>query len=410
MNSRVAFVICSPLLTIAGAATTIIAPMLLDAPSFVHFALLNSVFTYLAEFDLGLARTADRLLPGQSADAAMTTGGMLLFGRYSLALTLLLIGALFVTDPLMLVATIGGIAMLLGNGPLSLYRARGNTKWFAVAALLMQFGLTLPRLFGLLLDGVRGSFLGMLLWSGIACVVLNVRVVATVQVCLVALPGLFVRSVPLFLYSAAWLAYLFANRWISWWVSGSATDAGLFAFGANLTMVAVGVVIAWSQPYYPRYLAKADPFGLARELYVLLSIGTVGTIIGTIGCRLVLHIVFPNFAAAAGVTAALLIATIPLGLSAWLVPLVIARSNRPLEALSFPVCLMVMYGLMVVLNHWLGINGQAWACLPPALLLFAFQLALVTENGLLGRLYAVFMWVACVAASGVGVLVWCLMF
>ena len=247
MNSRVAFVICSPLLTIAGAATTVIAPMLLDAPSFVYFALLNSVFTYLSEFDLGLARTADRLLPGQSAEAAMATGAMLLSARYCLALALL-IGVLFVADPLMLVAGIGGIAMLLGNGPLSLHLARGNTASFAVAALLMQFGLTLPRLIGLLLDGVRGAFLGMMLWSGIACVVLNVRVIATAHAHLVALPKLFARSIPLFLYNAAWLAYLFANRWISWWVSGSATDAGLFAFGANLTMVAIGIVIAWSQP------------------------------------------------------------------------------------------------------------------------------------------------------------------
>ena len=409
MNSRVAFVICSPLLTIAGAATTVIAPMLLDAPSFVYFALLNSVFTYLSEFDLGLARTADRLLPGQSAEAAMATGAMLLSARYCLALALL-IGVLFVADPLMLVAGIGGIAMLLGNGPLSLHLARGNTASFAVAALLMQFGLTLPRLIGLLLDGVRGAFLGMMLWSGIACVVLNVRVIATAHAHLVALPKLFARSIPLFLYNAAWLAYLFANRWISWWVSGSATDAGLFAFGANLTMVAIGIVIAWSQPYYPRYLANADPSGLARELYVLLGIGTVGAIVGNIGCRLVLHIVFPHFAASASVTAALLITTIPLGLSAWLVPLVIARSNRPVEALSFPVCLMVMYGLMVGLNHWIGINGQAWACLPPALLLSAVQLALVTGNGLLSRRHAVFMWVACVAASGVGAVVWSVMF
>ena len=410
LNSRVVYVMGLPLLIAVGAATTILAPMLLDAASFTRFALLNSVFTYLSEFDLGLARLSDRLLPCQTADEALLSVGSLLFARYCVAVSLLALGSVFMSDPLMLVAVTGGIALLLANGPLSFYRARANTRAFVMAALLMQFGATLPRLMGLLVDGVRGSMIGIGVWSGVACIILNVPFVSTVRFRYAELPRLIARSVPLFLYNAAWLLYLFANRWFSWWLSDSASDAGLFAFGANLTVVAVGIVMSLSQPYYPRHLATPNPASLARELYVLVFIGVACWFVGDFFCRFALGAVFPHFTVAASATSALLVSGIPLGLSAWLVPLAIARSTRPSEVVIFPVCLVLMYGLMVAFNARMGIDGQAWACLPPAMVLYGGQLALVAHKGLLYRRDAVALWFVCLVVAALGTLIWCVTF
>ena len=406
LSNRIAFMVCSPFLTLAGAATTVLAPMLLDAASFTRFALLSSVFTYLSEFDLGLARLSDRLLPHQVAEVAVSLTGSLLFVRYCIAILLLVLVAMSSGDPLMLVAGAGGIAMLLGNGPLSYYRSRSDTAGFAFSSLLLQFGMTLPRLAGLLIDGVRGSMIGVGLWTGVSCVILNAPLLSVVRVQFGQLPEMIARSLPLFLYNAAWLLYLFANRWVSWWISDSATDAGLFAFGANLTVVGVGVVATLSQVYYPQHLANPKPLALSRELYLLLLVGAVGCICGNLLCRHGLSLVFPHFAAATSTTGALMFAALPLGLSAWLVPLVIARSSRPAEVAVFPVCLVVMYGLMSALNAAIGIAGQAWACFPPGMILFGVQLALVAHRGLLSQRDGIRIWTACFGATCLGLLIW----
>jgi hypothetical protein len=408
MNSRIIYLVCSPLLMITGAATTVIAPMLLDPASFTHFALLTSMFTYLSEFDLGLARLSDRLLPGQAEPEAEAIGGRLLFARYCIA-GILLLSLLVLATPLMLLAGAGGVAMLLANGPLSYHRARTNTR-FIRASLLLQFGMTLPRLSGLLVDGVRGAIVGLGLWTGLSCVILNWPMLATLRAQAMQLPKVFRQSVPLFLYNATWLLYLFANRWIAWAVSNSEVEAGLFAFGANLTVVGVGLVMTLSQPYYPRHLAEPNPRRLARELYLLLALGAAGVVGGILFCRFLLGTVFHHFAASADVTAALLICAVPLALSAWVVPLVIARADRVGEVMIFPVCLAAMGGLMILLNDHAGIVGQAWGCLPPALLLLATQLAEVTKKGLLIRRSAVTVWMACGAVVMLGALTWWLVF
>jgi hypothetical protein len=207
-----------------------------------------------------------------------------------------------------------------------------------------------------------------------------------------------------------WLLYLFANRWFSWWLTDSASDAGLFAFGANLTVVAIGIVMALSQPYYPRHLATPNPPALARELYVLLLIAVVGCVIGDLFCRFALGAVFPHFTAAASVTSALVVSSIPLGLSAWLVPLAIARSTRPSEIVIFPLCLILMYGLMRFCNDRWGIDGQAWACILPAMVLYGSQLALVAHKRLLHRWHVATLWFSCLVVASLGTLIWCVTF
>lgn len=394
-----------------GAATTVMAPMLLQASSFTRFALLNSVFTYLSEFDFGLSRLADRQLP-QATDDVTGLMGRLLAARYAIAalLALLVIAIGPLIDPLMVLTGLGGVGFLIGNGPLSFYRARSQTALFTMTALLMQFALTLPRLGGLALDGVRGCIIGLALWSIAVGVIVNLRFLPTVP-----RPDwrstlqVIGRGVPLFLYGALWLLYLYANRWLSWSMS-SAADAGLFAFGANLTVVAVAMVTTLSQPFYPRHLVLLDPNRLTHEMLMLFVGGVVGCLSGIAFCRYGLTLVFPHFADAAAPTSALIFSGLPLGLGAWLVPLVVARSGRLCDTLVFPLCLLFMAGLMTALNRRHGIVGQAWACVPPAMLLFGVQLAMVTRARFLRLRVALMIWVLCGCAEMLGIALWWITF
>jgi len=106
----------------------------------------------------------------------------------------------------------------------------------------------------------------------------------------------------------------------------------------------------------------------------------------------------------------LLISAIPLALSVWVLPLVIAHSDRVSEGLIFPVGLAIMYGLMALLNASDGIIGQAGGCLPPALMVFGTQLALIAKKGLLLPRTALAVWLSCVAIVIFGALIWYLVF
>lgn len=413
LERRRAYIVCTPLLAIVGAVTTIIAPRLLDPASFAQFALLNSVYLYVAEFDLGLGRLSDRLLP-VADDAHMLTGSLLRV-RYYLAVLLLLVTltiGFFLTNWWSVLAAFAGIALMLANGPYAFYRGRSQIAAFTLASFMMQFGLTLPRLAGLLIDGVRGSFLLLAVWCTTTAIVLNAPFIADVrQGSGSNLRRFLPQAVPLFFFSAAWMSYLLINRWLSWLIS-SPRDAGLFAFGANLVVIGIGFINAAAQVYYPKHLAKTQAAKLGQELMVLLVVAFVGCLIGHGLTVTALAWVFPSFAMAARSTSALLFSGIPLSLNAWLIPLVIARSKRVLrESLTiFSVVLISLYGLMYWLDLHAGIVGQAWACLPPAMLLLAIQLYLVVRARLLYRSAALLLWGFCFVVEVACAIVWWLTF
>ena len=58
-------------------------------------------------------------------------------------------------------AGVAGVAFMLSNGPLAYYRATQDILAFTLAALLMQIGLSLPRLLGLLTGGVTGCMVAL---------------------------------------------------------------------------------------------------------------------------------------------------------------------------------------------------------------------------------------------------------
>ncbi len=119
---------------------------------------------------------------------------------------------------------------MVAAGPVTVHRARGRIGPFTASALLLQAGMTAPRLLGLLLGGVTGCFAVLAAWYGLAA-------------CLLVSPGrrrerrapmwpIVRTALPMFVFSWLWLAYLLANRWLSATLS-EPTAFGLFAFGAT---------------------------------------------------------------------------------------------------------------------------------------------------------------------------------
>jgi O-antigen/teichoic acid export membrane protein len=402
------YAVIAPLMTIAGAATTIAAPILLTPATFGSFVLLMSLFQYLMELDLGLSRLADRTLSRPSDDL---TGALRAFtlARFVVAgglLIAVIIAALF-TGILTALAGIAGIAFMLSNGPLSFYRATSRTVPFILTALLMQTGLSLPRLSGLLAGGVAGCMIALAAWYVMIAVALNAPFVGLLwDQRPVRLRQLFAASFPLCVFNSLWWLYLLSNRWMSWSMSG-ATDAGLFGFGANLVAIGIGVFALVAQAYYPRHLATTNKAILYRELALLLVIIAAGSLAGMLFCRFGLRLIFPRFEGGGSAAAVLLISGVPMCLCAWLVPLVIARSDRPWrEALiMFGVAFIVLYAMMHLGNR-AGIVGQAWGCLPSALVLLGMQMQLVVRNDFLGGRDAVKLWCTAVIVSSLLGTVW----
>ena len=201
---------------------------------------------------------------------------------------------------------------------------------------------------------------------------------------------------------------MLASRWFSWLVSSTTTEAGLFAFGANLVAVGIAMIGMVGQAYYPRHLIQMDKNALFSELVHVALVVTGGSLIGIVVCRFGLRFVFPHFSAATSTTATLLIAGIPLSLSAWLIPLAIARSARPLrEAFGmFLIGFGSLYGLMWLLNQVAGIEGQAWASGPPAMFILAMQLHLVVGNNMLDGKKAAIVWLSVAMLTVIGGGLW----
>ena len=379
LGNRAAYTLGAPVLSLAGAAATVAAPLMLAPSRFGDYILLLSIFQYACAADLGLSQLADRALTGRAAGEGVGHAiSELVCARVVLAACLLLLavplaiglargGAL--TTANLLIAAAGGIAFMLSNGPVSLYRAGSRVWEFTFAALLMQAGLSLPRLGGLVAGGVTGCFAALAAWYVLTAALLTQPLAAVLR----SRPPMRVvawtlrTAAPLFAFNALWLLYLTANRWASAALS-TPGNFGLFAFGANLVAVGIGVLSTIGQVHYPRHLAAAGTPGasalLHRELLRLLGVATVGTVAGVLTCRYAVPVVFPQFAAAAAPSGALMAAGVPLSLTAWVLPLAIAASARPWRdaAAMFSVSFVVLGAVMRGGDMAGGIVGQAWGC------------------------------------------------
>jgi O-antigen/teichoic acid export membrane protein len=384
-------------------ATSMLAPRFLGPAAFGTFTLLTSLFQYATKTDLGLSQLADRKLAvaGAEADGAanilrsrLTVGSAVLGVAIPVAMLIAWMTGKLPAPGAALAIAAGG-AFMIANGPVTVFRAESKVWEFTAAALLLNIGLTAPRLAGLVFGGVTGCFIALALWYGALAALLSRSIPMTTK----AAPTLsMVRlALPLFAFNALWELYLSGNRWISAGLS-SPEDFGLFAFGANLALTGIGMLATIAQVRYPKILAQIGkhPPGagsrlVEREALFLCLLLSVGAAMAIIATGPMIHLVFPRFERAAPVTMALAISCVPLGVVAAIIPLVISLSPRPWAhaiALFAPAFILLLGG-MAAGNRMGGIAGQGWACTAAGLALIIGVAALMRRIGILGAPAAV---------------------
>ncbi|MFZ3327393.1 MAG: hypothetical protein WA231_16605, partial [Methylocella sp.] len=161
------------IVTALSVATSIMAPRFLGPAAFGTFTLLTSLFQYATKTDLGLSQLADRKLTienGAETDcAANILRSRFIIGSIVLGLIVpIAMWVAWITGTLPAAATglaiAGGGAFMIANGPVTVFRAKSKIWEFTTTALLLNAGLTAPRLAGLVFGGVTGCFAALVLW------------------------------------------------------------------------------------------------------------------------------------------------------------------------------------------------------------------------------------------------------
>jgi O-antigen/teichoic acid export membrane protein len=422
LGRRMTYTIGAPVLTLAGAGAVVAVPLLIGPARFGDYILLLSIFQYACAFDLGLSQLADKALAtrggGHTASVAELVWARLAVAIGSLLLAFLLSFALArpegeFTVGNLLTAAAGGVAFMLSNGSLALYRAGSRIWEFTFCALTMHVGLSVPRLAGLVLGGVTGSYAALAAFYALTATMLNEPFTGALRrrPSVRKLTQTFGAALPLFAFSSLWLLYLTANRWISSALS-DAEEFGFFALGANLVAAGVGVLSTVGQVHYPKHRTGAGGADaearLGRELLHLLGVATAGTLAGVVACRYAIPLVFPKFVAAAEPSAALMISGVPLSLASWLIPLVIASSRRPwTDATAVFVLSAATLGGAMAAGDTLGsVVGQAWGCTATSPVPVVVLLALLVRASLLSLATAARVLGVTVASMSVNTLAW----
>lgn len=426
LGRRMTYTLCAPLLTLAGAATTVAAPLLLAPARFGDYVLLLAVFQYACALDLGLSQLADKALAGRERTEQTSLADLVRSRCYVAGAAVLLAlplsfalarsgGALTAAN--LFLAAAAGIAFMLSNGPVTLYRASSRIWEFTFAALVMQAGLSVPRLGGLLLGGIPGCFGVLAAFYALTAVLLTQPFSALLHTSSAprAVRRTLGAALPLFVFNAVWLLYLTANRWIA----SALLDPeafGLFAFGTNLVAVGVGLLMTIGQVHYPKHLGSdGGPDAqslLERDLLHLVGLTAVGSLAGVLACRFAVPVVFPHFAAAAESSAALVASLIPLGMAGCVMPLVVARSQRPVrDTVAVFVASFGVLGVGMVMGNAIGgISGQAWGCTIASLVPPVIQVGILSRHSMLRRPQVNGIVAAACGAIVVDALVWGLLF
>jgi O-antigen/teichoic acid export membrane protein len=385
--------------------TSLLAPRLLGPVAFGTFTLLTSLFQYASKADLGLSQLADKKLAlGSGAEAGgaadilhvrLIIGATVLGAAIPIGITIALITRKLPAVDTALAIGAGG-AFMIANGPITVFRATSKVWEFTAAALIGHAGLTAPRLAGLVFGGVTGCFAALALWFGGLAAVLCRSVAPSAEGPTPILP--MVRmALPLFAFNSFWEIYLSANRWISAGLS-SAEDFGLFAFGANLALIGVGMLATIAQVRYPKILAQIGkhPPGtcsslVERDALVLCLVLWAGVAVAIIATRPTIQFVFPHFDRAAPATVALAVSCVPLSVVASNLPILISLSSRPwAHAIRiFMPAFTILVGTMIAANRIGGIAGQAWACTAAGFALIVGLVALMHRLGVLRRWAAI---------------------
>ena len=157
--------------------TAFFVPWFLGPAAFGTYTLLTSLFIYANKNDLGLSQLADRKLAVEQGAhphcASAILRARMIIGAIMLGMIVpLAMGITYITDTLPAadtgLAIAAGGAFMMANGPVTVFRATSKIWEFTASALLLQAGLTAPRLAGLAVGGVTGCFAALALWYGAA--------------------------------------------------------------------------------------------------------------------------------------------------------------------------------------------------------------------------------------------------
>lgn len=395
-----AYAIGSPILSVLGAGTMIAAPWLLTPAAFGAFSLLSSLQQLAGRTDLGLSQLADRDLSGESGARDPDRARAILRARWVLGAA----GLVTVMPAIVLwawasgrlspldtaLALFGGIAAMVAAGPVTVHRAQGRLREFAARSLMLQVGMTAPRLGGLLLGGITGCFATLAVWYALGALLAPPE--RSRRHTLPVLP-LLRAALPMFAFSWLWLGYLLANRWLSSLLSGPA-EFGLFAFGANLCFTALGVLAAVAQVHYPAVVAGARLGACpGRSAAIARGASVLAMLLGAaVGCLIPLVVpvvgwAFTQYRGSEAAAAILGISCVPMGVVAWYMPIVVALAQSPIaEAARTLGPAFATLGIGMALGDGqAGIVGQAWGCVAGGLVLLAGLAAALTRLGILSR-------------------------
>ncbi|WP_158811706.1 family 16 glycosylhydrolase [Beijerinckia sp. L45] len=379
LGHRGSYVVGVPLLSVLGFATTLYIPRLISPAEFGAYALLLNIYRYAGRGDLGLSQLADRRLAfgADGQDAGRILKARFRLGLLTLALIVLLgviglamSGRAAVLDTTL--AAAAGTCAMMAAGPSSIYRARGQVWEYTVLSFVFSIGFMVPRLVGVELAGVTGCFAALLCWYAVTAVVSALRFAPLLASSTV--PGQFRNTLraalPLFVFAAVWTLYLSANRWVSAALS-TPNDLGLFSLGANMSMAAITTFASIGDVRYPHWLnrlARAEPGSesgaLEREGMLMALVLAIAVALCIPLAGRVVTVAFPAYGGAAPAAVALAIATVPLAIVAWFLPIAIAATASPLRdsaVVFLPATLVLIVG-MTAGNALGSIEGQAWGC------------------------------------------------
>ena len=370
------YAISSLFLTILSSATTLAAPRILSEQEFSSFVLLASFFQLAARFDFGLSERADQY--GASQDPITGGSKHLIAARFLIAgmmftcvtilIILLPINFSFISKLELLLTIAGGLLAMISVGPVTLARSRNDIRTFTILALSLQIGMTAPRFIGLLISGTVGCYSALLIWYSI----FSLRALRSIKLKHFSEKTLIhelLNSFPLFIFSTLWLCYQFSLRWISALISSPETFSKL-AFALNLLAIMTGTLTTIGQAFYPKFLVLESK-NQRHEINLLFQ---KDSIILVSACFIMLAICLPFssygllyfYVKHAPYLINILIlstAIIPLSLSLWFTPLILALSKRPLidAALVLTPSFAGMFGSMLLGDHIAGATGQAIA-------------------------------------------------
>ena len=148
---------------------------------------------------------------------------------------------------------------------------------------------------------------------------------------------------------------------------------------------------------------------IEQEALILGLALAAGVAIANLLAAPALAFVFPQFTGATNATIATAIACVPLGIVAWLLPILIPLSSKPWHhaAFLFAPSFLVLIFAMNTGNEYGGINGQAWGTVAAALILMVnlvilfFRMNIVTGLVAVRMILLQFLFVALLTATAI---------